>query len=68
MTVSDNECISNIDTILVEIKPIPNAFIPNGDNILNKRFVPGLNLTLSIAGGKNYMKATMGGMENLMAL
>ncbi|MGD0711541.1 MAG: gliding motility-associated C-terminal domain-containing protein [Bacteroidales bacterium] len=46
VTVSKNDCISNIDTILVEIKPIPNAFIPNGDNILNKTFVPGLNLTV----------------------
>jgi gliding motility-associated-like protein len=46
VTVSDNGCKSAVDTINAEIKPIPNAFIPDGEDPLNRKFVPSLDLTI----------------------
>jgi len=60
VSVSDNGCKSPFDTINVEIKPIPNAFIPGGDDILNKIFVPGLNLTIANRWGQKLYEGNNG--------
>jgi len=46
VTVTENGCSNSASVVGFEIIQIPNAFIPDGDNVLNKRFVPGLKLTI----------------------
>jgi gliding motility-associated-like protein len=46
VTVSDNGCESELDTLIVDINPIPNAFTPYDVNGKNDIFVKGLDLTI----------------------
>ena len=59
-TVLENGCMSLIDSINPDIKPIPNAFIPDGDNVTNSKFVPGLDLTIINRWGQQLYEGTEG--------
>jgi len=60
VTVLESGCLSPIDSIIPDIKPIPNAFIPDGDNDLNKLFVPGLDLTIINRWGQQLYEGSAG--------
>jgi len=59
-TVLESGCLSSIDSIMPDIKPIPNAFIPDGTNITNKKFVSGLSLTVINRWGQKLYEGTDG--------
>ncbi len=60
VTISENGCSNSASVVGYEIKQIPNAFIPDGDNLINKRFVPGLKLTIINRWGQKLYEGTDG--------
>ncbi len=60
ISVTDGDCIQNInDSLALEIKPLPNAFTPNGDG-KNDRFIKGLDVTILNRWGQQLYQGTDG--------
>jgi len=55
----DNGCKSAIDSLIIQIKPIPNAFTPDGDGI-NDLFAKGLDLTIINRWGQSLFEGKDG--------
>jgi len=56
----NNNCHSPADSIVIDIKPIPNAFIPNDDNVENAVFLKGLNIKILNRWGELLYEGTDG--------
>lgn len=58
--VTDGNCNStSADTLVLEVKPLPNAFTPNGDG-KNDRFIKGLDVTILNRWGQQLYRGTDG--------
>jgi gliding motility-associated-like protein len=58
--VTDGNCTSNAsDTLLLDIKPLPNAFTPNGDG-KNDLFIKGLDVTILNRWGQQLFQGVEG--------